>query len=205
MTIDVFRTMRTCGCCRLFVCLFFLSFFRFTETSHISKPPRSLRLGNRSIFILDPRLVRISSFWEGSRFLLIQARIRHSALFCRCDFAFVIIAFIAIWACTSQIRRGHWIGYNFSAPEKGFVFSVHVKLNVRKYNGISWWCGKTYRNKDLIPLLPSPSPFNLFLCFLSNFRAITRLETLATQANFRSEMGYTEMGSKFEFNLTGHP
>ena len=32
------------------------------------------------------------------------------------------------------------------------------------------------------PLLPSPSPFNLFFCFRSNFRAITRLETLSTQA-----------------------
>ena len=29
---------------------------------------------------------------------------------------------------------------------------------------------------------PLPSPFNLFFCFRSNFRAITRLETLATQA-----------------------
>ena len=31
------------------------------------------------------------------------------------------------------------------------------------------------------PLLPSP--FNLFFCLRSNFRAKTRLETLATQAN----------------------
>ena len=29
---------------------------------------------------------------------------------------------------------------------------------------------------------PSPSPFHLFFCSGSNFRAITRLETLATQA-----------------------
>ena len=32
------------------------------------------------------------------------------------------------------------------------------------------------------PLLPSPSPFNFF-CSRSYFRPITRLETLATQAN----------------------
>ena len=32
------------------------------------------------------------------------------------------------------------------------------------------------------PLLPSPSPFHFFFCSRSNFRAITRLETLATQA-----------------------
>ena len=37
-------------------------------------------------------------------------------------------------------------------------------------------CGQAF------PLLPSPSPFNLLFCFCSNFRAITRLETLATQA-----------------------
>ena len=30
----------------------------------------------------------------------------------------------------------------------------------------------------------NPSTFNLFFCFRSNFRAITRLETLATQANY---------------------
>ena len=29
---------------------------------------------------------------------------------------------------------------------------------------------------------PSPSPFHLFFCSSSNFRAVTRLETLATQA-----------------------
>ena len=109
LTIEVFRTMATCGCCRLFFCLFFFftflackqarihtGFHCFTEISHIFQnkypnPPRSLRLGNRSIFILDPRLVRISSFWDSSRFLLIQARIRHSALVCRCDFAFVSV------------------------------------------------------------------------------------------------------------------
>ena len=33
------------------------------------------------------------------------------------------------------------------------------------------------------PLLPSPSPFHFSFSSRSNFRAITRLETLATQAN----------------------
>ena len=33
------------------------------------------------------------------------------------------------------------------------------------------------------PVLPSPSPFHLFFCSRSNFRSVTWLETLATQAN----------------------
>ena len=37
-------------------------------------------------------------------------------------------------------------------------------------------CGQAF------PLLLSPSPFHFFFCSRSNFRAITRLETLATQA-----------------------
>ena len=35
---------------------------------------------------------------------------------------------------------------------------------------------------------PSPSPFNLFFCFRSNFRATTRLETLATQATMKGRL-----------------
>ena len=46
------------------------------------------------------------------------------------------------------------------------------------------WRGRGRGMKEPLPLLLSPSPFNLFFCFRSNFRAITRLETLATQANF---------------------
>ena len=37
-------------------------------------------------------------------------------------------------------------------------------------------CGQAF------PLLPSSSPFHLFFCSRSNFRAITQLEMLATQA-----------------------
>ena len=46
-------------------------------------------------------------------------------------------------------------------------------------------CGQVF------PLLPSPSPFHFF-CSRSNFRAITRLETLATQARkkFLMSIGY---------------
>ena len=46
-------------------------------------------------------------------------------------------------------------------------------------------CGQVF------PLLPSPSPFHFF-CSRSNFRAITRLEMLATQArkNFFMSIGY---------------
>ena len=43
------------------------------------------------------------------------------------------------------------------------------------------------RRKERFPLLPSPSRFNLFFCFRSNFRAITRLETLATQASVQTK------------------
>ena len=151
LPIDVFRTIATCGCCRLFVCLFFLSFLackqarihtgfhRFKEISHIFQnkypnPPRSLRLGNRSIFILDPRLVRISSFWEGSRFLLIQARIRHSALFCRCDFAFVSVYsnFEPIQVRSEGVIE---LGITFLRRKKFLCFLY--MLNVRKYNWIS--------------------------------------------------------------------
>ena len=38
-------------------------------------------------------------------------------------------------------------------------------------------CGQAF------PLLPSPPPSIFVFCFRSNFRAITRLETLATQAS----------------------
>ena len=46
-------------------------------------------------------------------------------------------------------------------------------------------CGQVF------PFLPSPSPFH-FLCSRSNFRAITRLVTLATQATSIGEVPKTE-------------
>ena len=51
--------------------------------------------------------------------------------------------------------------------------TVKLGVGVFQNRGV---CGQAF------PLLPSPSPFNLFFCFRFNFRAITRLETLATQA-----------------------
>ena len=50
--------------------------------------------------------------------------------------------------------------------------------------------GGEWRNEGMkewrFPLLHSPSPFHLFFfCSRSNFRAVTRLETLATQASKR--------------------
>ena len=42
---------------------------------------------------------------------------------------------------------------------------------------------------------PSPSPFNLFFCFRSNFRATTRLETLATQATMKGRLILAECHS----------
>ena len=49
--------------------------------------------------------------------------------------------------------------------------NVFLKRGVFQNRGV---CGQAF------PLLPSPSPFHLFFCFRSKFRAITRLETLAT-------------------------
>ena len=44
--------------------------------------------------------------------------------------------------------------------------------------------GEGGEKETLFPLLPSSSPFHhFFCCSRSNFRAITRSETLATQAN----------------------
>ena len=52
--------------------------------------------------------------------------------------------------------------------------------------------GEEEGKEGKFPLLPSPSPFNLFFFgFRSNFRAITRLETLATQAKMKSKPRWT--------------
>ena len=67
------------------------------------------------------------------------------------------------------------------------VFLLHlaciasVSSQVRRE---SWDESKKKKEWQAFPLLPSPSPFHLlfFFCSRSNFRAVTRLETLATQA-----------------------
>ena len=55
---------------------------------------------------------------------------------------------------------------------------------------------------EWFPLLPSPSPFHLFFCSRSNFRAITRLEMPATQANSQMAKKAT---SRLGNSLTGTP
>ena len=55
-------------------------------------------------------------------------------------------------------------------------------------------CGQAF------PLLPSPSPFHLFFGPALTFRAITRLETLATHAKRESQAGSLSFNGNAEFS-----
>ena len=51
--------------------------------------------------------------------------------------------------------------------------------------------GRGRGKKESFLFSPPPPPSTFFFCFRSNFRAITRLETLATQAKMKSKPRWT--------------
>ena len=75
-------------------------------------------------------------------------------------------------ACTAIL-----VFIGFLAIPREFVENVGTRAKKKKRNDGGGGGGGERR----FPLLPSPSP-SIFYCSLSNFRAITQLETLVTQA-----------------------
>ena len=88
---------------------------------------------------------------------------------------------IELSSCCSCYVFSQWFAY-FFLIKLACVASVSARLRQESWDRSkkNEWQGRGRGKKD--PLLSSPSPFHLFFGTRSNFRAITGLETLATQA-----------------------
>ena len=91
---------------------------------------------------------------------------------------------VELSSCCSCYVFSQWFAY-FFLIKLACVASVSTQLHQESWD-------KSKKKKELQgrvrtrgkkdPLLPFPSPFHLFFGSYSNFRAITRLETIATRA-----------------------
>ena len=84
---------------------------------------------------------------------------------------------------TDTTSKQFWNPFGWAIACVASVSSRGSSRKLEREQKKNEWRGRGRGTKEPL-VLPSPSPFNLFFCFRSNFRAITRLETLATQARW---------------------
>ena len=84
---------------------------------------------------------------------------------------------------TDTTSKQFWNPFGWAIACVASVSSRGSSRKLEREQKKNEWRGRGRGTKEPL-VLPSPSPFNLFFCFRSNFRAITRLETLATEARW---------------------
>ena len=84
---------------------------------------------------------------------------------------------------TDTTSKQFWNPFGWAIACVASVSSRGSSRKLEREQKKNEWRGRGRGTKEPL-VLPSPFPFNLFFCFRSNFRAITRLETLATEARW---------------------